>query len=170
MQKSMSALEWGMLVVFARVALAAPVLAALVFVSARQMPKGFAEWRPFMVMGLANNVVPMCLIVSGQTQIAGGLAAILNATTPLFTVLLAHLWTEDEKLCASRLVGVLAGFVSVVVMIGPMALSGLSWNLAAQGAVLAAALYLCTCRPLRSPPARHTAADQCHRPGPRRRR
>ena len=163
MQKSMSALEWGLLValsmlwggsfffaevalmelppltvVLARLALAAPALLVLVFASGRRLPSSIAAWRPFVVMGLANNVVPMCLIVAGQTQIAGGLAAVLNATTPLFTVLLAHLWTADEKLTAPKLLGVLAGFGGVVVMIGPLA--GLDWNLAAQGAVLAAAL------------------------------
>ena len=49
-------------------------------------------------MGALNNLIPFSLIVWGQTQIASGLAAILNATTPLFTVVLAHLLTRDERL------------------------------------------------------------------------
>ena len=55
-------------------------------------------WRAFFGMGLLNNVLPFVLIVWGQHRIASGLASILNATTPLFTVLVAHLLTPDEKL------------------------------------------------------------------------
>ena len=75
-------------------------------------------------MGLVNNVIPFCLIVWGQSRIAGGLAAILNATTPLFTVLVAHVLTHDEKMTPSRIAGVALGFAAVVVVVGPDALRG----------------------------------------------
>jgi drug/metabolite transporter (DMT)-like permease len=76
----------------------------------------------------------------GQTGIASGLAAILNATTPLFTVLLAHVLRPDERLTSARLAGVLVGLARVVLMIGPAALDGLGGPVLAQFACLAAAL------------------------------
>lgn len=72
----------------------------------------------FFGMGLLNNVVPFSLMVWGQQSIASGLAAILNATTPLFAVLVAHIATKDEKLSAARVAGVLIGFAGVAVMVG----------------------------------------------------
>jgi drug/metabolite transporter (DMT)-like permease len=83
---------------------------------------------------------PFCLIVWGQTHIASGLAAILNATTPLFTVIVAHVLTDDERMTGNRLAGLLIGIVGVVVTIGPGALSGLGSDVLAQLAVLAAAV------------------------------
>ena len=106
-------------VVLCRVVLAALALNLVVLLSGRRMPADPRLWGAFFVMGLLNNVIPFSLIFWGQTQIASGLAAILNATTPLFTVLVAHVATNDEKLSASRLLGVLAGVAGVAVMIGP---------------------------------------------------
>jgi len=87
-------------VVLCRVTLAALALNVVVLLSGRRMPADPRLWRAFFVMGLLNNVIPFSLIFWGQTQIASGLAAILNATTPLFTVLVAHATTKDEKLSA----------------------------------------------------------------------
>jgi drug/metabolite transporter (DMT)-like permease len=125
-------------VVPCRVSLAALVLNVAVLLSGRRMPMDHRLWGAFFIMGLLNNVIPFSLIFWGQTQIASGLAAILNATTPLFTVLIAHAATKDEKLTASRLLGVLAGAVGVAVMIGPRAFAGSSTL--AQIVVLGAAL------------------------------
>jgi drug/metabolite transporter (DMT)-like permease len=101
-------------------------LALLVFLALRgiALPLSLAVWGRFLVMGLLNNALPFALINWGQTQIDSGLAAILNATTPLFTVLLAHLVTTDERLTRNRVAGILVGFAGVVVMIGPSALQG----------------------------------------------
>jgi drug/metabolite transporter (DMT)-like permease len=126
--------------VLGRVGFAAIVLLALVFASGRRMPDSLATWRPFLVMGALNNLVPFSLIVWGQTEITGGLASILNATTPLFTVLLAHFLTRDERITPSRLAGLALGIAGVAVMIGPAALHGLGLHLLAQIAVLGAAL------------------------------
>ncbi len=94
-------------------------------------------------MGLLNNALPFSLIVWGQTTIASGLAAILNATTPLFTVLLAHAVTADEKLSGPRLLGCALGLAGVALMLGPD-VGELGGNLWPQLAVLAAALsYAC---------------------------
>jgi drug/metabolite transporter (DMT)-like permease len=97
-------------------------------------------WVDFLGMGLLNNVIPFSLIVWGQTQISSGLASILNATTPVFTVIVAHLLTPDEKMTGNRLVGALVGLVGVAVLIGPDALEGVGGNVGAQVACLGAAL------------------------------
>ncbi|MGG2476395.1 EamA family transporter, partial [Rhizobium sp. BR5] len=89
-----------------------------------RLPREGAVWRAFFGMGLLNNIIPFCLIVWGQTQIASGLASILNATTPLFTVIVAHFLTADEKMTGNKLAGVLIGFVGVATMIGPAAFGG----------------------------------------------
>lgn len=127
-------------VVFARVGLAALALVVVLCLTGRRLPRDIGAWRAYLVMGALNNLIPFSLIVWGQTAIASGLAAILNATTPLFTVLLAHVLTRDEKLSGGRLAGVLFGIAGVVVMIGPEALAGVGLYVAAQIAVLVAAL------------------------------
>ena len=86
--------------------------------SGARLPARLAGWMPFLVMGFLNNVIPFCLIVSGQTRIASGLASVLNATTPLFTVLVMAAF-GDEPLAARRLVGVLAGLAGVIILRGP---------------------------------------------------
>ena len=95
-------------------------------------------------MGTLNNLIPFSLIVWGQTHIASGLAAILNATTPLFTVVLGHLLTRDEKMTPMRLIGVLIGLAGVTLMFGAEVLGGLGLAIVAQFAVLGAAIsYAC---------------------------
>ena len=127
-------------IVLLRVGLAA--LALHLFLVARGAPVPFdlRLWGAFLVMGFLNNVVPFSLLAWGQIQIASGLASILNATTPIFTIVVAHFLTSDEKMTGGRLAGVLIGFGGVAVMIGPAALAGLGANLLAQLACLGAAL------------------------------
>jgi drug/metabolite transporter (DMT)-like permease len=91
-------------------------------------------------MGLLNNALPFTLIVWGQHRIASGLAAILNAMTPLFTAVVAHLFTADEKLTPAKIIGVLSGICGVIAMIGPMALMGIGTETLAELACLGAAL------------------------------
>lgn len=123
-----------------RVGLAALILNAALPLAGIRLPRGREVWVAFFGMGLLNNVVPFCLIVWGQTQIASGLAAILNATTPLFTVVVAHLLTSDERMTGNRLAGALIGLLGVAVMIGTAAFADDRSPLLAQLAVLGAAL------------------------------
>jgi drug/metabolite transporter (DMT)-like permease len=127
-------------IVAARVALAAVALWTIVRLSGHAVPRSREVWLAFLGMGVLNNVIPFSLIVWGQTHIASGLASILNATTPLFAVVVAHLLTQDEKMTGSRLVGVLVGFLGVAMMIGPSVLSDLGTNVLAQLAVLGGAV------------------------------
>jgi drug/metabolite transporter (DMT)-like permease len=127
-------------VVLARVGLAAAALYFAVRVSGLSMAVGGRMWIAFFGMGLINNLIPFGLIFWGQTQIESGLASILNATTPLFGVVVAHLFGEDEKATGLRLAGVGAGIVGVAVLMGPDAVGGLGGALLPQLACLAAAL------------------------------
>jgi drug/metabolite transporter (DMT)-like permease len=164
-QKQMDASEWGMLVALSllwggsfffigiavkelppvtivtlRVSLAATALLIVCRIMGLHLPRQWAVWRAFFGMGLLNNIIPFCLIVWGQTHIASGLASILNATTPLFTVIVAHFLTADEKMTGNKLAGVLIGFAGVATMIGPAAFGGAISGLWGQIAILGAAI------------------------------
>ncbi|MEJ8571168.1 DMT family transporter [Microbaculum marinum] len=126
------------LIVFGRVAIGALVLGCAVRLAGVRMPMTVAYWRPLFMMSILNNIVPWTLITWGQTEIASGLAAILNATTPLFTVVLANRFTADEKLTPGKIAGIAIGIAGVVVLIGPDALQGLGTAILAQVAMLLA--------------------------------
>lgn len=101
--------------VWLRVAVAAVLLGLVLRGRGLPFPPR-AAWGALAVMGLLNNAVPFTLFVVAQGQITGGLAAILNATTPLFTVIVAHLATSDERITRTKAVGLMLGFGGVVVM------------------------------------------------------
>ena len=103
--------------VFLRVALAAVVLLPLLLSYRIALPATSAAWRPYFTIALLNNVLPFSLIVTGQTYIPSGLASILNATTPLFTVVVMAA-AGDEKLVMRRVLGVLTGLAGVVILRG----------------------------------------------------
>ena len=92
------------------------------------------------MLGFGNNALPFALIAWGQTHLPSGLASILNAATPLFSVLAAHVLTAEEKLSRSKLFGSIAGLAGVAWLIGPDLLTGAGADLWAELAVLAAAL------------------------------
>lgn len=127
-------------IVVLRVGLAALTLWAVIALLGRPVPRTPVVWIAFLGMGLLNNVVPYGLIVWGQHTVASSLASILNATTPLFGVVVAGLLLPDERVSVLKLIGVAVGFGGVVVMIGLDALSGLGAGVMAQLAVLGAAL------------------------------
>ena len=93
-----------------------------------------------LILGVLNNAIPFSLIVQGQTQITSGLASILNATTPLFTILVAGFFLTDERFSVLRVLGVVVGFSGVILMVGPEALGGLGADFWAQLCALGAAL------------------------------
>ena len=164
--RSMTATEWGLLlllcivwggsyfyigvaikalppfaIVAFRVTVGAAILYGIVRISGRRLPTDSATWRAFFVMGLANNVIPFSLIAWAQGHVPSGFAAILNATTPIFAVILANAMTADEKMTSGRLAGVIIGFAGVAVMIGPDALTGATDNLLADLALLTASVF-----------------------------
>lgn len=127
-------------IVNARIGVAALVLWAFVLMSGRQVPRDPGLWLAFLVMGLLNNIIPFGLIVWGQTAIPSGLASILNATTPLWTVIISALLLSDEAATPVKLAGVVLGLGGVAVMIGLDTLAGLGHDVLPQLAILGAAI------------------------------
>ncbi|MGH8252962.1 MAG: DMT family transporter [Steroidobacteraceae bacterium] len=127
-------------VVLGRVGLAAIIFNLYLILRGTPMTRAL-PWREFLVMGVLNNVIPFSLIAWGETRISSGLASILNATTPVFSVLVAHFLARTERLTWARVVGVVFGMLGVIVLIGPDALRGVASNDAAgEVACLLAAL------------------------------
>ena len=104
-------------VVFLRVVLAALILLPLLWVYRIRFPTGISGWKPFFTVALFNNVLPFSLIVAGQTYIPSGLASILNATTPLFTVVVMAA-AGDEKMYPRRIAAVVTGLIGVIILRG----------------------------------------------------
>lgn len=123
-------------------------LAGMVGVLAWQRPALPRERRlllGFLFMGAVNTAIPFVLITWGETLIDSSLASILNATVPLFTIVIAHFWLHDEKITPDRLAGLLTGFLGVVVLVSrDLTPSGLSSNLWGQAAVILAAICYAT--------------------------
>ena len=131
-------------IVFLRLALGAMVLNIILRSLKLSLPRDPKIWTAFLIMGLMNNMLPFTLLVWGQTHIASGLASILNATVPLFSIVIAHFFVRDEKASRLRILGVMLGFIGIVSMIGPDALKGLGGDVLAQLACLTAAFsYAC---------------------------
>jgi drug/metabolite transporter (DMT)-like permease len=126
--------------VLIRVALAAAMLWAFLLVRRERLPLPPGAPAAFLVLALLNNVIPFVLFAWAQIEISGGLASILNATTPIWGVVVAHLLTADEKATPGKVAGVLLGFGGVAVMIGTDFLGELGRGVLAQLACLAATL------------------------------
>ncbi|MBN1574433.1 MAG: DMT family transporter [Deltaproteobacteria bacterium] len=127
-------------VVMFRVTIAAAVLLIVVRVKKERMPTSPGILGGFFIMGALFNVIPFSLIVWGQTHIESGFASILNATTPIFSVILAHFLTREERLTANRVTGVLIGWLGVTILIGIESLKGFGIEVIGQIAVLGASL------------------------------
>lgn len=125
--------------VASRLVLAATALWAIILISGRRFPKSAYLLAGFLVMGTMNNAIPFSLIFWGQTEITGGLASILNATTPLWAIVMGVILSGDERLTKGRVAGVLLGLCGVAVLIGPDALEGVGGSVLGQLAVLGAA-------------------------------
>jgi drug/metabolite transporter (DMT)-like permease len=106
-------------IVFLRVLIAAAALVAACRVLDLPMPRGREAWLACAGMGFLNNAVPFSLIVAGQQFVPSGLAAVVNAATPVFAVLCAHALTADEKLTPNRLGGAVTGLLGVAILAGP---------------------------------------------------
>jgi drug/metabolite transporter (DMT)-like permease len=96
------------------------------------------RWREFLLLGALRAAIPMSLIVWAQTRIDSGVAGILNSTSPLFTMVIAHLLTSDDRLTPQKLIGCLIGVVGVVLMIGMEFVSQIGEGVAGQLAMLGA--------------------------------
>lgn len=126
--------------VLIRVAVAAAFLWAFLLLKRQRLPMPPGAALAFLVLALLNNVIPFVLFAWAQEAIDGGLASILNATTPIWGVLVAHLFTADEKANPAKVLGVLLGFAGVAVMLGADLLGEIGLGIWAQLACLVATL------------------------------
>ncbi|MBM3346856.1 MAG: DMT family transporter, partial [Betaproteobacteria bacterium] len=117
-------------------------LAAVAVALGHSLAQPWRVWRSFAIMGLVNSLIPHSLNAWGQTQITSGLAAVLNASTPMFTVVFAHYFLRDERMSVLKVTGVLTGIAGVVVIIGAGVLRGASPALLGELALLLAAMSM----------------------------
>jgi drug/metabolite transporter (DMT)-like permease len=105
-----------------------------------QWPRTFKAWTPLLVVGLTNLTIPFFLISWGEQSIDSAVAAILDATVPLFTIVIAHFLLQDDKMTLPKVLGLVIGFLGVVVLlskdigVSPSSLVG-------QAAVVLAAIF-----------------------------
>jgi drug/metabolite transporter (DMT)-like permease len=126
--------------VWLRLTIAAAAMWTFVWLRGERLGLPRRVWGSIFVLALLNNAIPFTLFGWGQTHIASGLASILNATTPIWGVVVAHFLTHDERMSGRKLAGVLLGFGGVALMIGPSLLSSLGSSGMAELACVAAAL------------------------------
>lgn len=134
-------------VVFIRTAIAAVGLNIVMAVRGKHLPLNLRALVPLIVLGIGNTTMPFVLITLGETQIDSGLASVLNATTALFGLIVAHFTFADERITTKKIVGVTVGFIGVVVLAsrnwvdGELQTGGLIGQLAIIGASLCYAYF-----------------------------
>jgi drug/metabolite transporter (DMT)-like permease len=128
-------------IVFLRVGLAAAVLLIVIAARRSRLPSQPGILARYGFMGLFNNVLPGLLIVYATPKVGAGAASILNATAPIFALLIAHVSTADERITPAKLAGIALGIAGIVVMVGPRALAGLSGGTLAVGAMVLASFF-----------------------------
>jgi len=153
-----------LVLVLFRVAIAAVALHLYLAVAGPSFRLALPHWRGLLLLGILNNAIPFSLIFAGQTVLGAGLASVLNATTPFWTLMVANVLTADERMTWNRLAGVLLGIAGTAVMILPGLQAGLDgpvWAKAALiGASMSYALALIVARRLREVPAPVMATGQ----------
>ncbi len=127
-----------------RIVLATVVLYGYMRLKGLQLPRSRRFWKLAFWVGLLGNGLPFTLIGWGEQTIDSGLAAILMAVMPLASLLLVHIYSTDEKLTVPKLMGIVTGFLGVVVLVGPETLKGLGGELIAQLAVAGGAVCYAT--------------------------
>ncbi|HVI04589.1 MAG TPA: DMT family transporter, partial [Sphingomicrobium sp.] len=126
--------------VWLRLTIAAAVLWTYLHFKGERLGLPRSAWGSILLLALLNNALPFTLFGWGQTHIASGLASILNATTPIWGVVVAHFLTRDERMSPGKIAGVVLGFAGVALMIGPSLLSSLGSAALAQLACVTASL------------------------------
>jgi drug/metabolite transporter (DMT)-like permease len=181
MRMTMGPAEWGMLIllgaiwggsfffarvavaeispltlVLLRVAIAGAALHLYLFLRGPSFALALPHWPMFVALGILNNAIPFSLIFLGQTALGAGIASVLNATTPFWTIIIANAVTSDEKVSWHKVLGVLFGIAGTAVMIGPGVIAGLGgpvWaKFALVGASISYALALMVARRMRGIP------------------
>jgi drug/metabolite transporter (DMT)-like permease len=104
-------------------------------------PRDRRTWGIFAILGPTSLAIPIFFISWGEQTIDSAVASILNATTPLFTIVIAHLLLHDDKMTVPKVVGLLIGFAAVVILMSKDLTSGAQNSVIGQGAVILASLF-----------------------------
>lgn len=115
-------------------------LIMILYARGGRLKSTWSEWRPYIFVGLFDNALPFVLISWGQLHIDSGLTTILFSLMPLFTVLLAHFFSENDRLNRLKLFGVSLGLLGTMLLVGPSALYDVGLHLWGQLAVIGGAL------------------------------
>jgi drug/metabolite transporter (DMT)-like permease len=129
-----------LMLVLLRVAIAAAALHLYLLARGDWAKFRDQSFAPFILLGLLNNAIPFSLLFIGQTALGAGLAAVLNALVPFWTVIAANFITEDEKFTSGKLAGIALGVAGAATIIGPSALTGFGAPLWAKTAVIGAGI------------------------------
>jgi drug/metabolite transporter (DMT)-like permease len=113
----------------------------VIYIQRIAWPRTLKEWTPLVVLGIANIAIPFFLISWGEQSIDSAVASILNATTPLFTILIAHFLLQDDRMTISKVLGLLIGFAGVVILMSKDISASLGSVLGQFAIVLASAFY-----------------------------
>lgn len=114
---------------------------AVIFIQRVQLPRSLKQWSPLLILGITNVAIPFFLISWGEQSIDSAVAAILDATVPLFTILIAHYLLHDDKMTVPKVLGLLMGFAGVVVLMSKDIGDSLGSVLGQLAIVLASAFY-----------------------------
>ncbi|WKZ40168.1 MAG: DMT family transporter [Anaerolineales bacterium] len=104
-------------------------------------PRDAKTWRLFAILGPASLAIPIFLISWGEQTIDSAVASILNATVPLFTLLIAHFWIHDDKITFQKTLGLLIGFAGVLILMSKDMLASEHGSVIGQLAVILASLF-----------------------------
>jgi drug/metabolite transporter (DMT)-like permease len=115
--------------------------AGAVFLTRAAWPRTLGGWFPFLILGLTSVAIPFMLISWGELSIDSAVAAILNATVPLFTVIIAHLFLGDDRMTMQRVIGLLVGFSGVIILLSKDINSNVNNTILGQLAVILASLF-----------------------------
>jgi len=112
-----------------------------VFLQRKAWPRDWAGWFPFLLLGFTSVAIPFFLITWGELSIDSAVASILNATVPLFTIVIAHLFLQDDKMTVQRVIGLFIGFIGVVVLLSEDLTAGAHNSAIGQAAVILASIF-----------------------------
>ncbi len=112
-----------------------------VFLQRKAWPRSWADWFPFLILGVTSIAIPFFLITWGELSIDSAVASILNATVPLFTIVIAHLFLHDDKMTVQRVLGLFVGFIGVVALLSEDLTAGAHSSTLGQAAVIVASIF-----------------------------
>lgn len=112
-----------------------------VFLQRKAWPRDWAGWFPFLLLGITSVAIPFFLITWGELSIDSAVASILNATVPLFTIVIAHLFLSDDRMSMQRVIGLFVGFIGVIVLLSKDLTAGAHSSIWGQAAVILASIF-----------------------------